>query len=90
MLAVVNAEYQEGYRLWIEFDDGESGIVDLEQDLWGPVFEPLRDRTRFQRFRLSETFHTLVWESGADFAPEHLRRRLLEQAPERLETVATP
>lgn len=77
MLYVIDAKYEGGYRIWLRFSDGASGIVDLESDLWGPVFEPLRVPEKFKRFRVSEVFHTLVWENDADFAPEHLRGKIV-------------
>ena len=76
MLEVVKAEYKQRYKLWIEFNDGRSGIVDLEVDLWGPVFEPLRDKERFKRFHISKVLHTISWDNEADFAPEHLYKRM--------------
>lgn len=81
MLEVVRAEHKGEYRIWIEFNDGRSGVVDLEDDLWGPVFEPLQDPERFKRFQVSETLHTLVWENDADFAPEHLMGKLRQETP---------
>ncbi len=80
MLDVRSAKYVGGYKVWIELGNGESGVVDLEPDLWGPVFEPLRDPEKFRRFRISDVLHTLVWEDGADLAPEHLYERLPNRA----------
>ena len=76
MLEVIDAQHEGGYRIRVVFNDGESGVVDLADDLWGPVFEPLRDVEQFKRFSVSKTFHTIVWENGADMAPEHLRDML--------------
>lgn len=80
MLDVVRAQYQDGYRIWLELSDGLSGIVDLSDALWGPMFEPLKDLEQFKRFTVSDAFHTLVWENGADLAPEYLRERLASQS----------
>lgn len=66
------AEYRGGYRVRIEFLDGTNGEIDLERELWGEVFTPLRDPALFQRFRLDKELNTLVWPNGADFAPEFL------------------
>jgi hypothetical protein len=77
MLEVVKARYEGGYKVWIEFNDGRSGVVDLSDALWGPVFEPLRDVARFKRFEVSKTLHTLTWDNDADLAPEYLRDRLV-------------
>ena len=80
MLEVVQAEYVEGYKLKVSFSSGERGVVDLADALWGPVFAPLRNVTQFQRFYLSPVLHTIAWENEADFAPEYLRVKMLEQA----------
>jgi len=46
--------------------------VDLEGELWGEVFEPLKDRLLFQSFKIDPDLQTLVWPTGADLAPEFL------------------
>lgn len=52
------------------------GQVDLASELMGPIFEPLRDLTKFAEFRLHPEFHTLAWPNGADIAPEVLYKRV--------------
>lgn len=64
------AEYLDGYRILIEFSNGEVRTVDLESSLTGPVFLPLKDIDYFKRFSIP--FNTIQWENGADFAPEYL------------------
>ncbi len=80
MVEVTSAEYVEGYKIRVSFNTGQSGIVDLKDDLWGPVFEPVRDPSVFKRFKVSETFHTICWENDADFAPEFLLDKMIEQS----------
>ncbi len=77
MLEVKSAKHAGGYRVWVDFSNGESGVVDLEPDLWGPVFEPLRAPQKFAQFRVSEVLHTLACDNGADLAPEHLYNKML-------------
>ena len=79
MLEVLRAEYVEAYKIRVFLNNGEEGVVDLRESLWGPVFEPLKDVSAFARFTVSEAFHTVCWENGADFAPEFLREKLIEQ-----------
>jgi hypothetical protein len=79
MLRVIAAEYVDGYRLRVSFNTGHSGVVDLQGALWGPVFEPLRDLQQFRRFTVSPILHTISWENGADFAPEFLYDKMVEQ-----------
>ena len=69
---LVQAEYVGDYRIRLRFDDGTMGVIDLANELWGPVFEPLRDVNRFQRFQLNRELNTICWDTGADLAPEFL------------------
>jgi len=75
---VVAARHVRDHVLWVEFDDGASGEVDLADTLDGLVFEPLHDLSYFRRFRVDPDLHTVVWPNGADFAPEFMRERLRE------------
>jgi hypothetical protein len=43
MQDVIEARYLEDYKIWLRFEDGSEGEVDLEGELHGEVFEPLRD-----------------------------------------------
>ena len=80
MLEVTNAEYVEGYKIRVSFNTDETGIVDLKDSLWGPVFEPLKELSLFKAFKVSEDFHTVCWENDADFAPEFLHDKMIEQS----------
>ena len=57
------------HRLQIEFEDGTAGIVDMSENLHGPMFEPLRDEAFFRKASLDE-FGVVCWPNGADYAPE--------------------
>jgi len=70
------AKYQGDYRVWLKFEDGVQGEVDLEDELWGEVFLPLKDKARFAELRLDRDLNTIVWPNGADFAPEFLYQKL--------------
>ncbi len=72
---VVEAKHVRGWRIWVRFRDGSEGEIDLESELVGPVFEPLRDPAYFRSFRVHPEFHTLVWPNGADIAPERLYKK---------------
>ncbi|MEP5764933.1 MAG: DUF2442 domain-containing protein [Halieaceae bacterium] len=66
------ARYVSGYKIALSFEDGTAGVVDLESQLWGEVFEPLRELAVFQDFVLDPDLQTLTWPTGADLAPEFL------------------
>ena len=66
------AEYLGEYRIFLTFDDGKRGVIDLKHELWGEVFEPLRDVELFRRFRFDAELDTIVWPTGAGLAPEYM------------------
>ena len=70
-LHVTKAQYVDGYRVHVWFNDGTDAVIDLADSLDGPIFEPLRDVEYFKSFSIEG--HTLAWPNGADFAPEYLR-----------------
>ncbi len=70
---LVAAQYVRDYVIRVRFADGAEGEIDLAEELYGPVFEPLKDVALFTQFAVHPELHTLVWPNGADFAPEFLR-----------------
>ena len=73
---IIDARYVEGYTLWIRFNNGLDGEVDLKDELWGPMFVPLKDPQTFRKFKVHPELHTIVWDNGADFSPESLLKAL--------------
>ena len=55
------------------------GTVDLQRWLEGPIFEPLKGRSYFQRFFIDGG--TIVWPNGADIAPETLHEAVKLASP---------
>ena len=76
LVHVTSVEVLDGYRLRLAFDDGTAGPIDLSDELWGAMFEPLKDPTFFAQVRVDEECGTIVWPNGADFAPEWLHEVL--------------
>lgn len=64
------AKYLQDYQLQLTFNNNEIKIVDLKDELYGEIFEPLKDKEFFQNFFISH--NTVEWKNGADFAPEFL------------------
>lgn len=57
-LNVKEAKYLHGYVIWVRFNDGAEGEVDLEDELDGEMFKPLKDPALFRRFRVHPLFQT--------------------------------
>jgi len=72
MLHVDNFELNGSYRMSLLFNNGETVEVDLENELEGKIFEPLKKPEYFKSAYLNEETGTVEWPNGADFAPEFL------------------
>lgn len=72
ILHVTEAKYRHDYIIWLRFNDGNEGDIDLAGELEGEVFGPLKDIKKFKSFKVDPVLGTIVWENGADLAPEFL------------------
>ena len=68
-----------GHRLDLRFNNGDTGIVDLSDELDGEMFEPLKDPNLFATARQHPVMRTVAWSNGADLAPEFLLELLHRQ-----------
>lgn len=71
-LHVTSAKHIDKYRIELQFNDGRAGVADLEADLHGKAFEPLKDIALFSKLRVDDELQTVVWPNGVDLAPEFL------------------
>lgn len=70
---VTKAKYIKFYEIWLKFNDGIEGIVDLEPTITNDhreIFKELKDPEEFKKFKVDAD--TIVWENGLDLAPEYL------------------
>ena len=69
-IRVLEVKYLTGYKFWVKLSDNTERIYNMEQDLDGEVYQPLKDINLFKKLRIK---HGVVcWPNGADIAPEHL------------------
>ena len=74
-ISIIAAEYIADYRIFLRFNTGESGEVDLRDIVFShKIAEPLRDPEVFAKFHL-DSWPTLSWDCGFDVAPESLYQR---------------
>ncbi len=71
IIGVTAARWVRDYVIEFQFNDGFSRELDLQSQLWGPVFTPLADLDTFKNFRVED--NTIRWSNGADFCPDVLR-----------------
>ncbi|MFO0815563.1 MAG: DUF2442 domain-containing protein [Gemmatales bacterium] len=60
------------HNLWLRFNNGYEGEVNLTPLLSGLVFVPLQNPDYFAQVELNAETGTITWPNGADFAPEAL------------------
>ena len=70
LLKITTAKYLGDYSFYLEFNDGTFGEADVSEELWGEIFEPLKDDDYIAEFHTDNG--TLEWPNGADLAPEFL------------------
>lgn len=80
-----------GYRIWLRFDDGTEGDLDLKPELnFEGVFEPLRDEAYFSQVKVDSELGTVVWPNGADWDSLVLYSLVTGRPIEELLSEATP
>ncbi len=79
MLHVLGAKALPNHRLQVRFSNGQEGVVDLSQELTGPIFGAMQDEGLFAQVAIHSLFHTVTWPNGADLAPEFLLDLLQHQ-----------
>ena len=75
---VIQCEPRANHRLWICFDDGISGEVDLSHLVGQGVFKSLANWKEFSAVYIDPRTETVTWSGGLDLDPYVLREKLLE------------
>ncbi len=57
----IAVEAREGYRLWIKFDDGQEGEVDLSHLVGDGVFKAWEDQDLFLRVSITP-YKSIIWD----------------------------
>jgi hypothetical protein len=70
MVRIESVEALPGYRLRLGLTDGRTIERDLNGQLWGPVFQPLKNPAFFAQVRVD--YGTVVWPNGVDLDPDVL------------------
>lgn len=81
MVNIQQAKHAGQYKVWLKFNDGSKGVVDLADiPRRYPATTPLVDEKVFSAFYLDE-WPTLAWTCGFDLSPEFLYERLTGSPP---------
>lgn len=73
LVDVVSVRPTGGHRLWLRFDDGVEGELDLARVVrFEGALAPLREPEFFSRVRIDPEWGTLVWPGEIDLDSEML------------------
>ena len=67
---IVRVKPLKDFHLWLEFEDGANGEVDLRTLVkFKGVLESLKDETFFAKVAVNPEWGTIFWPNGADLDP---------------------
>ncbi len=82
---IVSANPLDGLRLYIRFEDGVEGVVDVSSLVsFQGVFAPLKDPAWFAQVKVNPELGTVCWPNGADLDPDVLYGRLVPNSDQLL------
>lgn len=81
MTRPVQVRALKGFRLWLRYDDGTEGEVDLSEFAGRGVFRPWDDYRTFEDVRLGD-HGRISWGKDVDMCPDALYLRLTGRKPE--------
>lgn len=81
MFKIIKAKIVEDYRIFLIFDDGTEGCVDLSHLVGEGVFSCWQDYHVFCRFAIGE-FGELTWGGGIELCPDALYLQATGKQPE--------
>jgi len=76
--SVIKAIPQDNYQVYIEFDNNESGILNMQPYLNFGVFSKIKDLNLFSKVRVS--FDTIEWENGIDLDPQFVYEKCVKES----------
>ena len=84
LIDIIEAKYFKDYKIIFTFENGKQKVVDFKNELWGEMFEPLKDLKEFKNFIVNKEFGTIVWKNGADVSPETMYKIGIPVSKEKL------
>jgi hypothetical protein len=82
MARIVEARPLEKYKIFLRFEDGVEGVVDIAKETgFKGVLGALRDPGLFKQVRVLPDFGTICWPNDVDLDPDVLYWRVTGVAP---------
>ena len=78
MLSIINANYQDNYKISLEFNNNKNGVVDLKDFILNGKIKPFKELQDIKKFKKFKVDYTLKWNDDLDLAPEYLYFKTFE------------
>ena len=75
--SVIKVTAGKNYQIYVEFDNDENGILDMEPYLNFGVFNKIKDAFVFNTVRVS--FDTVEWPNGIDLDPKFVYEKCIKK-----------
>ncbi len=70
---IIEVKVVKNYILYIRFEDGLSGEIDISKLVpFEGIFANFKKHSYFATVRVDKDLGTIVWDNGADLAPDYL------------------
>lgn len=69
MIKPIEVKALEGYRIWIKFNDGVEGKINLSHLVGSGVFKAWEDRAFFEKVRIT-SYEAVTWGEDLDLSPD--------------------
>ncbi len=83
MTRVIAVQAQDNYILWVRFDDGVAGRVDLSNLVGKGVFAAWTDRREFEKVHIGPSGE-IAWNDQIDLCPDAMYLKIAGKKPEEL------
>lgn len=84
MKRIVFAQVQPGYRIFLRYNDGVEGTVDLSADVGKGVFAAWNDPAHFASVQIERRGRALTWPGDIDACADALYLEITGLTPEDL------
>ena len=81
MPKIVEVRALPKFKIWIKFQDGKAGTVDLSDLAGKGVFSKWKEPGFFESVSIDKESHTAAWPGGIDLSPESLYQDITGKSP---------
>jgi Protein of unknown function (DUF2442) len=68
---IIDYKILDNYSIWLKYDDGVNGVIDLSDYLNYPVFAPIKNVEFFNKLKIEEG-RNVFWNDELDLCPDAL------------------